>query len=61
LDIGIVKKLIKLSLAIGKAPVISFKPLTEIIHVESEEFSSSETPLLNQDAEPIKFYKCEGK
>ena len=47
------KKLIEISLAIGKAPVIVFKPLAEIIPAENEEVSSPETPPLNQVAEPI--------
>lgn len=55
------KKLIEISLAVGKAPVIAFKPLTEIIPAENEEVSSPETQQLNQVAEPIKPYKCAGK
>ena len=51
------KKLIELSLAIGKAPEIVFKPLAEIISAENEEVSSPETPPLNQVAEPIENYK----
>lgn len=51
------KKLIELSLAVGKAPVIVFKPLTEIIPTENEEVSSPETPPLTQVAEPIENYK----
>jgi hypothetical protein len=48
-------------LAVGKAPVIVFKPLTEIIPAESEEVSSPETPPLNKVAEPIKPYKGKGE
>lgn len=51
------KKLIELSLAIGKAPVIVFKPLPEITQNKNEEVSSPETPPLNQVAEPTENYK----
>ena len=51
------KKLIELSLAVGKAPVIVFKPLTEFIPAENNEVSSPETPTLNKVAEPIENYK----
>lgn len=51
------KKLIELSLAVRKAPVIGFKPLFEIIQTENEEVSSPETPPLNQVAEPFEDYK----
>lgn len=51
------KKLIELSLAVGKAPVIVFKPLAEIIHTDSEEVSSPATPPLNRVADPIEPYK----
>ena len=51
------KKLIELSLAIGKAPVINFEPLAEITHIVNNEVSSSEAPPLNQVAEPIEIYK----
>ena len=55
------KKLIELSLAIGKAPVIVFKPLAEIIHNDNKEISSPETPQINQVAEPFEIYKNTGK
>lgn len=55
------KKLIELSLAIGKAPVIVFKPLAEINRAKSKEFSSQETLPLNQVAEPIKPFIGEEK
>jgi len=55
------KKLIELSLAVGKAPVIVFKPLTEIIPAENKEVFSPETPALNQVAEPTDNYKSTGK
>lgn len=45
------KKLIELSLALGKAPVIDFKQLTEIVLTENE-VSSLEPPPPNQVAEP---------
>jgi transcriptional regulator with XRE-family HTH domain len=54
------KKLIELSLAVGKAPVIGFKPLAEIIPAESD-VSYPETQPLNQVAEPIKPYKGKGR
>lgn len=55
------KKLIELSLAVGKAPVIVFKPLAEIIPAENEEVASMETPSLNQVAESIENYTGTGK
>lgn len=55
------KKLIELSLAVGKAPVIVFKPLAEIIPAENKEVSSPETPPLNKVAEPVENYKCADK
>lgn len=51
----------ELSLTVGKAPVIVFKPLAEIIQTENEEVSSPETLPLNQVAEPIENYKSMGK
>jgi len=51
------KKLIELSLAVGKTPIIVFKPLTEIITADSEEVSYPETQPLNQVAEPLENYK----
>jgi hypothetical protein len=55
------KKLIELSLAIGKAPVIVFKPLIEITQTESEKISSQKIPTLTQVAEPVENYKITGK
>ncbi len=55
------KKLIELSLAVGKAPIINFIPLTEIVSAESEKASSPETRPINQVAEPIENYKSNGK
>jgi len=55
------KKLIELSLTVGKAPVIVFKLVVEIIPAESEEVASPETQPLNQVAEPIENYKSTGK
>jgi len=55
------KKLIELSLAVGKAPVIVFKPLTEIIQAENTEGSLPETLTFNQVAEPSENYKSNGK
>ena len=50
------KKLIELSLAVGKAPLINFMPLAEIISLENEKVYSSQTPPLNKVAEPVKTY-----
>jgi transcriptional regulator with XRE-family HTH domain len=53
------KKLIELSLAVGKAPVIIFKPLTKIISAKNKEVSSPETQPLNQVAEPtLNYLSC---
>lgn len=46
------KKLIELSLAVGKAPVIVFKPLAEKTNTDKEEFSSSSSSSLNRVADP---------
>lgn len=51
------KKLIELSLAIGKAPVIGFKPLAENNPAANEVGSSTETPILNDVAELVENYK----
>ena len=55
------KKLIELSLAVGKAPVINFMPLAEIISTESEKVYSLQTPPLNKVAEPTKDFSSAGK
>jgi hypothetical protein len=55
------KKLIELSLAVGKAPVINFMPLAEIVSTESEKASSPETQPINQVAESVENYKRIGK
>lgn len=55
------KKLIELSLAVGKAPEIGFKPLAEIISAENVEVFSPESPTLNRVAEPVANYKGTGK
>jgi transcriptional regulator with XRE-family HTH domain len=55
------KKLIELSLAVGKAPVINFMPLAEIISTENEKVYSPETSSLNKVAEPIENYLGTGK
>jgi transcriptional regulator with XRE-family HTH domain len=55
------KKLIELSLAVGKAPVINFMPLAEIISAESEKVYSHKTPSLNKVAESTENYKGAGK
>jgi len=50
------KKLIELSLAVGKAPVIVFKPLTDIIQSENQEVPTRKMPI-NKVAEPVENYK----
>lgn len=50
------KKLIGLSLAVGKAPVFSFKPLTEINQPEQKDDTSSSTPSFSRVADPIEPY-----
>jgi predicted XRE-type DNA-binding protein len=55
------KKLIELSLAVGKAPVIAFKPLGEIISGESEKVCSPEMPRINKVAEPNETYERKGE
>ncbi|MCL4483071.1 MAG: hypothetical protein M1445_10785 [Bacteroidetes bacterium] len=50
------KKLIELSLAVGKAPVISFKPISEIIQTEPKEVASPSTPSLNRVADSAEPY-----
>lgn len=55
------KKLIELSLAVGKVPVINFMPLAEIISTESEKVYSPELSPLNKVAEPTENYKDTGK
>jgi transcriptional regulator with XRE-family HTH domain len=52
------KKLIELSLAVGKAPVLSFKTLTEINQSGQKEDDSSSTPSFNRVADPIEPYAC---
>jgi transcriptional regulator with XRE-family HTH domain len=46
------KKLIELSLAVGKVPVIVFTPLAEIIQNEKEKISSLAKPPIDKVAEP---------
>jgi len=55
------KKMIELSLAVGKAPIIVFKPLTKIIPAENKEVSSTTTAPINRVAEPSENYKRIGK
>jgi transcriptional regulator with XRE-family HTH domain len=50
------KKLIELSLAVGKAPVINFTPLAEIVSAENEKESSPEMQPINQVAETTENY-----
>ncbi|MDP2335829.1 MAG: helix-turn-helix transcriptional regulator [Bacteroidota bacterium] len=51
------KKLIELSLAVGKVPVLEFKPLTEVIQAGNEQVVLSTKPSLDKVAEPIAPYK----
>ena len=51
------KKLIELSLAVGKAPVIEFKLLDEINWTDNEQLSSTAKPSLTKVAEPVEPYK----
>lgn len=51
------KKLIELSLAVGKAPVLQFKPLAEITLSEQNEIGSTSTASLNNVADPIEPYR----
>jgi len=51
------KKLIELSLTIGKAPVIAFEPFSEIVLLEYEEIPSPETTPFIQVPEPTLAYK----
>jgi transcriptional regulator with XRE-family HTH domain/putative component of toxin-antitoxin plasmid stabilization module len=51
------KKLIELSLAVGKAPVLDFKSLKEIIQPLQKEADPTQNTSLNQVAEPSKIYK----
>lgn len=53
------KKLIELSLAVGKAPVINFTPLAEIISSEREKITSSEILPIDKVAEPNESYQSE--
>ena len=55
------KKLIELSLAVGKAPVINFTPLAEIIPADSKKGYASRTSPLNKVAEPTENYSGTGK
>jgi transcriptional regulator with XRE-family HTH domain len=55
------KKLIELSLAVGKAPIIDFKPLNEITPAGNTEFSSPETPEFNQVADASENYEITEK
>jgi len=51
------KKLIELSLAVGKAPVLEFKSLKEIIQPLEKESEPTQDTSINQVAEPNKTYK----
>jgi len=46
------KKLIELSLAVGKAPVIVFKPLEDLIKSDKDGFSLSSSSSLDRVADP---------
>lgn len=47
------KKLIELSLAVGKAPLLEFIPLTEVIQVGNKKAVMETKPSLDKVAEPI--------
>lgn len=51
------KKLIELSLAVGKTPVLEFKPLEEIIQSSEKEADPIQDSTLNQVAEPNERYE----
>ena len=51
------KKLIELSLAVSKAPVLSFKPLEEFTLSEQNEIGSTSIPSLNNVADPFEPYR----
>jgi transcriptional regulator with XRE-family HTH domain len=51
------KKLIELSLAVGKTPTMEFKSLTEIIQPLAKEVNPKQETTLNQVAEPNESYK----
>lgn len=51
------KKLIELSLAVGKTPVLEFKPLEEIIQSSEKEANPIPDSTLNQVAEPNERYE----
>lgn len=55
------KKLIELSLAMGKAPVVIFKSLEEINLTESKKIPSHGKPPLNKVADPEESYKNQGE
>ena len=52
-----IKKLIELSLALGKAPVIQFKPLDKFNLINDGEVSSTEIPPLNKVADQDQTYQ----
>ena len=55
------KKLIELSLAVGKAPVLVLKPLEGITPISQKEIASSFAQTLNRVADPIEPYPLRGK
>ena len=50
------KKLIEISLAIGKAPIIEFKPLAEFGEAENDVVISDQNSTFNRVAEPVEAY-----
>ena len=50
------KKLIEISLAIGKAPIIEFKPLAGFGKAEIDVVTSDENSTFNRVAEPVETY-----
>lgn len=51
------KKMIELSLAIGKVPVLDFKPLDEIIQLAEKKATPLQDANLNRVAEPNRKYE----
>ena len=50
------KKLIEISLAIGKAPIIEFKPLAEFGNATNEVIDPEQNTTFNRVAEPVEAY-----
>lgn len=55
------KKLIELSLAVGKTPLVVFKPLDVITPIRQNEVASPSTQTFNRVADPIEPYPSRKK